>query len=450
MRQFLIGSLLLLFAVCASAAPPAIVLITIDNAGYGDIGCYGNPVVRTPHIDRLAYDGVRCTDFYIVTSACSPSRASLLTGRYPLRNGLTVQVGVEDNRSGIGLRHSEKLIPQYLKQAGYRTACIGKWNIGFAEGSRPTDRGFDEFFGFRSGNIDYYDHVYAGEKDMFRNTEPVDIEGYSTDLFADAACDFIRRNANRPFFAYVAFNAPHYPSARNKAPGAPCIWQAPAKYFELYGFSPDSHDWREGYLAVVSALDAGIGRIIQQVDALGLRENTIILVISDNGSAPIPIIPRLAIEVGSNAPFRSGRTTLYEGAIRTPCVIRWPARLKPGTVCHQPICNLDILPMLVKSVGLTLPKDRVLDGHDPTETLKGTSPSRHEYLFFEYKKCSAVRSGRWKIVRLRPEQPFELYDLLTDIGETRNVAEKEPETLSRLSQAFEAWRAEFRADQATP
>ena len=219
-----------------STSPPNVVLLPIDNVGYGDIGCYGNPVIRTPHIDRLAAQGARCTDFYIVTSSCTPSRGALMTGRYPLRNGLTKQLSTPENWTGIGLPHRERIFPQFLKDAGYVSGCFGKWNLGYAEGSRPTDRGFDEFFGCRSGNIDYYTHVYNGQEDMRRNgdPEPLEVEGYSTDLFADAACEFIREQheAKRPLFAYVPFNAVHIPNPKNKAEGVPTVWQAPAEFFE--------------------------------------------------------------------------------------------------------------------------------------------------------------------------------------------------------------------------
>ena len=309
--------------------PPNVVLMLIDNVGYGDIGCYGNPVIRTPNIDRLASQGVRCTDFYIVTSSCTPSRGSLLTGRYPLRNGLPNQLGVQANRTGIGLPQSEKIFPHFLKNAGYTSACFGKWNLGFAKGSRPTERGFDEFFGCRSGNIDYYTHVYNGEEDMWRGTEPIKVKGYSTDLFADEACEFIRKQKDGPFFAYVPFNAAHLPNPRNKAEGIGDHWQAPEKYFEMYGYNPDSKDDFEGYHAVMTALDAAIGRIIDQVDNLGISDNTILIMMSDNGAAANPDwVPN---EKGVNTPFRGGRTNVYEGGIRTAFIVRWPGRIKGGT-----------------------------------------------------------------------------------------------------------------------
>ncbi len=435
-----IFALLYCSAISAFAsAPPNIVLVYIDNVGYGDIGCYGSPVIRTPHIDQLAREGVRCTDFYIVTSSCTPSRGSLMTGRYPLRNGLKHQLARDENWTGIGLPHSEKIIPQYLKELGYATACFGKWNIGFAEGSRPTERGFDEFLGCRSGNIDFYTHVYNGQEDLRKGTEPIELEGYSTDIFADATCDFIQRHKDAPFFAYVPFNAAHVPNPKNKAPGVPTVWQAPAKYFEEYGYAPNSTDPNEGYHAVMTALDAGIGRILKQIDDLKLRENTIVIVASDNGAlAP----GTLELETGSNSPFRGGRTQALEGGIRTACVVRWPARFKAATTCREPVANIDFLPMLVSAAGGKLPKDRLIDGREPTAALAGEAPSPHKQLFFEYGKWSAVREGRWKIVRSGRKEAFELYDLKADWGETKNLADEKPEIYTRLVNAFQKWREE--------
>ncbi|HID35118.1 MAG TPA: hypothetical protein EYP25_11250, partial [Anaerolineae bacterium] len=183
------------------AARPNVVLLVLDNIGYGDLGCYGNRFIMTPHMNRLAAEGVRCTDFYIASPSCMPSRGAFLTGRHPVRNGLNQQL--IDDLKQIGLSQEELIIPRCLKQAGYVSGCFGKWNIGFRAGSRPTERGFDEYFGNASGNCDYYTHIYRGRNDLFRNTEPADVEGYTTFLYADAACDFIRRSRGKPFFCYT-------------------------------------------------------------------------------------------------------------------------------------------------------------------------------------------------------------------------------------------------------
>jgi arylsulfatase A-like enzyme len=292
------------------ATRPNILLLYVDNVGYGDLGCFGNHLVKTPRMDRLAREGVRCTDFYVVTSSCTPSRGAILTGRYPQRNGLVHQLSSTENWVGIGLPHRERILPQYLKQTGYATACFGKWNIGFAPGSRPTDRGFDEFFGFRSGNINYFAHTYHGEYDMYRKTERHQVQGYSTNLFADAAIDFIRRKAKEPWFVYLPFNAAHYVSRVNMAPGETPEWQVPGQYLERYGWPANDPAEKHRYFAVLTALDDAIGRLLDALDDLHLREQTLVMLISDNGAF---IIPRCGLEVASNAPFRDGGTSCYEG-----------------------------------------------------------------------------------------------------------------------------------------
>ncbi len=418
----------------------------IDNVGYGDIGCYGNPVIRTPNIDRLAAQGVRCTDFYIVTSSCTPSRGALMTGRYPLRNGLTKQLSTPQNWTGIGLPHREKIFPQFLKDAGYVSGCFGKWNLGYAEGSRPLDRGFDEFFGCRSGNIDYYTHVYNGQEDMRRNAdpEPIEVEGYSTDLFADEACRFMREqhDAQRPFFAYVPFNAAHVPNPKNRAEGEPLNWQAAAQFFEMYGYAAGSTDGAEGYQAVMSALDAAIGRVVKQVDDLGIADNTIVMVMSDNGASTNPNWP-LETKVATNSPFRGGRTDVYEGGVRTAFVVRWPGKVESGSVCHEMVSNLDVLPTVMKAAGIEIPDEPYLDGRDIGATLAGEAKSPHEMLFFEYSKASGARQGRWKIARSDPKAPFELFDLSTDPGETTNLSSEHPDIQRRLVGEFSKWRGQF-------
>jgi len=425
----------------ADAASPGrtnIVLITADNLGYGDLPCYGNRRIKTPNLDRLAAEGVRCTDFYITSPTCTASRAALLTGRYPQRNGLNKQLSVAENM-GVGLRHSELLLPHFMPEA-YVTACFGKWNIGFAPGSRPTERGFDEFFGHASGNMDYYTHVYNGRNDLFRGTEPVQVEGYSTDLFADATCEFIRRNASRPFFVYLPFNAPHYPNQRNKAPGVEAVWQAPAEAFEVYGYSPDEEDEKKRYRAVITAIDTAIGRVLAEIEAARLRDNTLVIFFSDNGAF---MLPRRGLEVASNKPLRDGGTTLWEGGIRVPCLVRWPGRIPPGTVCREPLIHMDFFVMALRAAGAELPQDRVIDGRDPTATLAGEAPSPHEALYFDFRGMSAVRSGRYKIVKPKGSDSFQLYDVVDDLGETKNLAADKPELVARLRQQFQRWMAEL-------
>lgn len=425
----------------SSPEKPNIVLMLFDNIGYGDLGCYGNRLVQTPRIDHLAAEGVRCTDFYIASPSCMPSRGGLLTGRHPLRNGLNEQIWRIDEREQTGLPRRETILPRYLRQAGYVSGCFGKWNLGFAPGSRPTDRGFDEYFGNISGNCDYYTYVYRGRNDLYRNAEPAQAEGYSTYVFADGACDFIERHRDRPFFCYVPFNAAHYPNPNNKAPGAPCIWQAPDEAFARYGYSPDTRDEPSRYRAVVSALDHGVGRVLDQLERLKLTDKTIVIALSDNGAF---LLPRKGLECASNAPLRSGGVTVWEGGIRIPCMIRWPGHLKPGTVCQEPLSSLDFVPMALRLAGLDLPEDRVLDGKDPMPTLTGQAASPHKYLYWRWGKVgAATRMGRYKLVREEDtDGRWQLFDLQADIAESTDISAARPRMAEQLEAEYERWTAE--------
>jgi len=430
-------SLSVILPSAAQASPPNIVLITGDNIGFGDLGCYGNGTIQTPNIDRLASEGVRCTSFYTASPTCTVSRACLLTGRVPQRHGLTEQLpGIEGNY-GIGLAHSEKLVPQYLKTAGYATGCFGKWNIGFAEGSRPTERGFDQFFGHASGNIDYYTHVYAGKHDLYRGTEEAHVEGYSTDIFADAACEFMAESAAQPFFLYLPFNAPHFPSARNKAPGQPNIWQAPDWGFAAYGWQPDEPDPKRRYYAVMTALDAAIGRVLNQIDDLGLRDNTLVVFYSDNGAF---MLKDRGLEVSTNAPLRDGGVTLWEGGIRVAATMRWPGQIPAGTTCDAPLWSPDLLPLCLEVAGLPWPADRVLDGKDPLPALRGDASRPHEFLAFEYQGYKAVRKGDLKLIFDARDKKWHLFDLREDLGERMDLIAERPEAAAKLKELFATWR----------
>jgi arylsulfatase A len=420
--------------------PPNVLLITVDNLGYGDVGCYGNREIKTPHLDNLAREGVRCTTFYTASPTCTVSRATLLTGRYPQRIKLNHQLAGIAGNYGIGLRHSERLIPQYLKPAGYATGAFGKWNIGFAPGSRPTERGFDEFIGNASGNIDYYTYSYNGRHDLHRGTEPYPSSEYSTDLYANSAIDFIRRKARERFFVYLPFNAPHFPSAGNFPQGVTPTWQAPAEYFGRYGLSPDEPDERKRYRVVVTAVDDAIGRVLRTLDELGLRENTLVIVYSDNGAF---MLPGRGLEVASNAPLRDGGVTLWEGGIRVPAFFRWPGRLPAGSVCAEPVISTDILPMILQAAGQPRPADRDLDGLDPTATLAGRARSPHDFLFWEFtqsrKTITAVRDRQYKLIREDTRAPFALYDLINDPAETNDLIASQPAVAKSLEAAYRRW-----------
>ena len=421
--------------------PPNILLITADNLGYGDLGCYGNKVMQTPRLDQLAREGARLTDFYTASPTCTVSRATLLTGRYPQRIGLNHQLSADENYAD-GLRQSERLIPQYLKPQGYRTACFGKWNVGFSKGSRPTERGFDEFFGFAAGNIDYYHHYYAGRHDLWRGLNEVFEKGYSTELFADEACRFITENQKRPFFIYLPFNAPHFPSKRNKQPGQGNEWQAPASAFAAYGYSPETKDPRKRYRAVVTALDTAIGRVLDQLDTCGLRDNTLVIWYSDNGAF---MLKDRGLEVASNKPLRDGGVTLWEGGIRVPAIVRYPGHIAAGSVNSSPLISLDILPTLIAVSGGECPADRTLDGTNMLPVLEHPETAEPRTFFFQYRKYAAVRHANYKLLRTNPDKPFMLFDLDQDLSETTDLADQKPKITKQMKAAYAAWEQRVQA-----
>jgi len=312
---------------------PNILIVTVDNLGYADLKSYNkDTLIKTPNLDLFAKQSARLTSFYTASPTCTVSRACLMTGRIPQRHQLTNQLGGIKGNYGIGLRQSEILIPKVVKtsSAGYATGAFGKWNIGFAPGSRPTERGFDEFLGHASGNIDYYHHVYNGKHDLFHNTEEVDRDGeYSTDLFANAAIKFmqIHSKAKKPWFVYLPFNSPHFPNKANKAPGQVMNWQAPDWAFKEYGLSQDEEDPEKRYRAVVTALDRAIGRVFKALDDLEVTDNTFVFLYSDNGTF---MLNRKGLDISTNAPLRSGGVTCWEGGLRVAAFARWPGRIKDG------------------------------------------------------------------------------------------------------------------------
>ena len=429
-----------------TSGQPNILIITADNLGYGDLPCYNaDSSIKAPHLCRLASQGARLTSFYTASPTCTVSRACLLTGRIAQRHGLDYQLPGLQGNYGVGLNHREVLLPQILKNAPtpYATGCFGKWNIGFAQGSRPTERGFDEFIGHASGNIDYYHHIYGGRHDLFRGTEELHADGqYSTDLFADAAIDFIRRQsaAGQPWFCYVPFNAPHFPNKKNKKPGQSTRWQAPDWAFDVYGVSPDEADPKKRYDAVVTALDRAIGRVLKALDESETADNTFVFFMSDNGGFRLG---REGLDIGLNEPLRQGGVTCWEGGLRVAAMARWPGKIEAGAVIDKPFWSPDLLVASAKLAGAKLPDNIVFDGKDPLPLLTNGADSPHRSFFFVYRRHAALRQGPWKIVRERPEQAWQLFNLAEDLSESRNLADEEPARVKELAAEFDRWRESF-------
>jgi len=434
------------FAEPTSGRKPNILIITCDNLGYGDLQMYRpESPIQTPNLDHFAAQGARLTSYYTASPTCTVSRACLLTGRIPQRHGLVNQLpGVKGNY-GVGLSHDEVLIPQILKKASkpYATGCFGKWNIGFAEGSRPTERGFDEFIGHASGNIDHYHHHYQDKHDLYSGTEELNREGeYATDIFADAAIDFIERKSveENPWFVYLPFNAPHFPSKGNKKPGQPNIYQAPDEAFEELGMSADESDPKKRYDAVVYWLDKAIGRVLQSLDEAKVSADTFVFFMSDNGAFRLN---REGLDVGINEPLRSGGVTCWEGGLRVPALVRWPGKIKAGSVIDEAFWSPDLLVTSAALAGIALPDDRSYDGKNVMPLLTEGADTPHDSFYFEFRNHAALRKSNWKIVREDPGQDWQLFDLAADVAESNDLAEKDAGKLADLKAAYAGWQATF-------
>jgi len=399
-------------------APPNIVLIVSDDQGYADVSCYDHPQeVSTPNIDRLARQGVRLTNAYASAYVCAPTRAGLLTGRYQQRFGFYTG---GDSRSGLPL--SEVTLADLLKKQGYATAVIGKWHVGIQPDYRPLKRGFDEFYGFLGhGAHDYFDlRITDDYTSIYRNEKPINDTGYLTHNLARRAVSFIERHRSRPFFLYLPFSAVHWPL------------QAPPEYIKR--FNTASKD-RDIYLAMLACMDEAIGDVLNALKRTGADENTLIIFFSDNGGAKK--------NFSNNGILRDYKQSVYEGGIRVPFIVRWPSKLPKGTVCDEPVISLDIMPTILSAAGASLRPDRVYDGKNMLTVLRGqTKKPLHKALFWDDGADQwAVRAGKWKL--LSRNGALELYNLVLDIGETNNLASKEPNMLRQLKALYDKWRAQM-------
>ncbi|HSH08892.1 MAG TPA: sulfatase-like hydrolase/transferase [Oceanipulchritudo sp.] len=441
------------FAGEKPADPPNFIIIIADDLGWADISIQQEAASRdvsTPNIDRLYREGIRFTNGYVASSTCGPSRSSLLTGRTSSR------FAMEDNQPGSPLEGppaTEILLPAIISGKGYKSGAIGKWHLGEAPDRLPAARGFDEFFGFLGGSHDYYSGT------LTRNTENVPLDGYITDVLADGAVEFIQKNKDNPFFLYVAFNAPHSPMqapqrliervVRHQPRFADAFTLMKNKggpdglpFFDLRPFKGKNIDvdlMRLVYCAMVFGLDDGVGKILDAVDGVGIRENTIIVFLSDNGAA----LARPNDLGGVNLPLRSGKGSVFEGGVRVPFGISWRNTLPEGIEFHGTINAVDLFTTFVELAGATIPGDRVIDGVNIIPYLKGDiAGNPHESFFFRRKDRNmfSYRSGDYKLV-VAPRQIMdpsgELYNLASDIGESVDLSVTLPEVKARLRQEYD-------------
>lgn len=452
---------------------PNIIVILADDLGYGDLGCYGNGIVETPNLDRLAAEGTLLNQHYSASPICAPARAALLTGRYNHRVGaFSVESSAGVDR--IGLR--EATMGDDFRAAGYATGLIGKWHSGLHDNRYlPHNRGFQEFFGFPNGGMDYWDWI------CMRNGATVKSDGrYLTDVFTGEAVDFIDRHHEHPFLLHLAYNAPHTP------------FQATEKELEKYRGREDITDAVAILYAMIDRMDQGIGKVLERLDHWGIAENTVILVTSDNGPM---MFNRNGMDCRRyNGPFRGAKLDVLEGGIRVPAIVRWPGRVQAGVESAAPVHFCDWLPTFLAAAGakhLGLP----MDGENVLPLLEGKEGPHEKTFFWQFNRylpvpyCNAaIRKGDWKLywpwipegktkrpsdqaaferlihephfeMEVNPPEPFtkfsdpalpELYCLSEDLREAHNLAEKQPDKVQVLKREFENWFETMLADSASP
>jgi arylsulfatase A-like enzyme len=408
----------------AADRPPNILYIVADDLGWKDVGFHGSDI-KTPALDALAARGAKLEQFY-AQPMCTPTRAALMTGRYPMRYGL--QTAVIPQGHVYGLAIDEWLLPQALKAVGYETAIIGKWHLGHADQQFwPRQRGFDYQYGPLIGEIDYFSHKVDGKVDWFRNNQVVEENGYSTTLLGDDAVKLIEQhNPATPLFLYLAFNAVHTP------------YQAPQEYLDKYKNIEDPS--RRAYSASATAMDDQIGRVMRALAEKKMLNNTLIVFQSDNGGTRNPMFAGAITDMtkvvlpADNGPYRDGKGTLYEGGTRVVAVASWPGHIKEGSVVNEMIHTVDLYPTLVKLAGGNLGKSKPLDGLDVWGTISEGKPSPRTELVYNIEPFrAAIREGDWKLIwRTLLPQSVELFNITKDPSETTNLAAEQPEKVAEL------------------
>lgn len=423
---------------------PNYIVILLDDLGCTDLGCYGAADMKTHNIDALAAAGTKFTNWYSNAPVCAPARATLMTGRYPARAGVAT--------NGPSLESDQLTIPGLLKEQGYRSGLVGKWHLGSRKHAAPNDRGFDYFYGFHPGCVDFYSHrFYWGEPrvpnyhDLFRNRAEIFEDGqYLTGRLNEEAVGFIRQNRSNPFFLYLAYNAPHYPM------------HAPDKYVERF---PQMDFERRIYAAMVSAVDDGIGMVREELRRNGLLDNTCVMFVGDNGATTEP---RAGLEgapatAGRNKPYRGFKFSLFDGGMHVPGMISWPDRVPSGRTSHEVVMTMDVLPTICNSAGARLRDGYVIDGRDILPVASGGAKSPHEAIYWMQGGQLAVRKGKWKLVidgftaeswpdgrkPLDGEDAMFLSDLERDPGESTNLRRTHPNVLDKLATIAQKWKAEM-------
>ncbi|GJM33604.1 MAG: N-acetylgalactosamine-6-sulfatase [Saprospiraceae bacterium] len=415
---------------------PNIVLIVIDDLGYGDMGCYGNDIHPTPNIDKLAAEGMVMTDFHTNGCVCSPTRAALLTGQYQQRSGVESAIGFTKE---IGVALPKTMIAEELQKAGYKSGVFGKWHVGHVSLFGPNDQGFDESW-VSNNSPDYHTHVSrVGELDWFKNQQLNEEPGYLTDLITKHTNDFIEENHDQPFFAFVSHVACHFPFQGPDDPPHRTIGKI--WHDTKYGPLPES-EYKRAYRDMLIAVDNSVGETVATLERLGLRENTLIFITSDNGAYSW---------VGSNGPYRGQKGDLFEGGHRVPAIANWPGHIQPGTETAATSMTMDLLPTFLHLAGIEPPKDVAFDGTDLSSVwLQGKSlPNRTLYWrfnnFYTKTEAYAIREGHWKYVKNKEGQ--YLFNLKKDPRETHNLSGNKRKKVTRFQQRFSNWEKDVTSSE---
>ena len=431
MRHLVPIALLFFTFSFAKATPPNIIVILADDLGRADYSAFGTPDIRTPHIDQLFSQGMDLKNFRANCCVCSPTRASLLTGRYPDRVGVPGVIRDKAENSWGNLSDNAVMIPQMLKSAGYHSAIVGKWHLGLESPDTPMDRGFDHFHGFLGDMMDdYWTHLRNGHNFMRKDREVIDPQGHATDVFTQWAQDYLveRAAAKQPFFLYLAYNAPHDPI------------QPPPEWLEkVQKREPGITEKRAKLVALIEHLDDGIGRVMKTLDEQKLADNTVVIFTSDNGG--------LLSSGANNGPWRDGKTHMYEGGLRVACAVRWPGVVIPGSTSSIQATSMDIAATACDIAGGDFPK--VCEGRSFLPALKGDdkAAAQSRDLYFIRREggpaymgltIQGLIHGSWKMVHDSPYAPLELYNLDNDPKEENDLSKKAPKIFQELRTALQA------------
>ena len=415
--------------------PANIVFIFADDLGYGDLGCYGHPVAKTPRIDRLAKEGVRFTQHYANGPECSPTRTALLTGRYQQRaGGLECAIGTGNvgrydkaielaEKRQLGLPAKQSVLPSALKTAGYACGVFGKWHLGYEPQFNPLEHGWDEFFGYMGGNVHYFNHRELSDLHvLFQGRLPVYRKGYMTHLITDSSIDFIKRNKEKPFFLFVSHESPHFP------------FQGPGDERKVV----NETNWMEAdaktYVAMLEDLDSEVGRLLKALEESNLVKDTLVIFVSDNGGFA---------KAAHMGPLRGAKSSTLEGGIRVPLIVRWPGRIASGKTSDQVCATFDLTRSILNLAGAKTPAN-LLDGFDVVDHVAKQKPNFKRTLYWRGKRGErtwwAVRDGSYKYVRKTEGTTEEwLYDLSNDIGESNDLSQKKSEQVARLRKLLAVW-----------